>query len=271
MPASRSPRPSSSSPPDAARRRYYGVPIAIGVVALLAALVMALPASLAGRILPPWVRATDFSGTIWHGAAGKISLNGHDAGALEWHLHADELLGLRAGLDLNWALRDFSLVARGRITPRGFAAGPISGGGTLEDLATLTGMPGWHGNVAVSVQQLTTDFGRLSALSGDIRVTDLHAANVGDDVNLGGYTLHFDDHAADRAGVITGLISDDGGPLQVHATLTLAPQDHTGSLAGTAIERASATPALRKSLEDLAQMSMRDSQGRIPLEIEFSY
>lgn len=247
------------------------MPVAIGVVLLLAVLISAVPASLASRMLPSSVHATDFSGSIWHGAAGKISVNGHDAGALEWHLHPAALLQLRAGLELNWALGNFSLAAHGEVGPHGFSADRISGGGALEDLVTLTGLSGWHGTISVSTLQLTTDFARLKTFSGDIGVLDLHAASIGDDASLGGYTLHFDTAAADADGVVTGLISDSGGPLQVHAALRLTPQTHVVTLTGTAIERESATPALRRSMESLAQMQPRDAQGRIPLQIEFAF
>jgi hypothetical protein len=174
-------------------------------------------------------------------------------------------------VDLDWALGNFSLAANGDIGPHGLAAGPISGGGTLDDLATLTGLPGWHGAIAVAITRLATDFTRVQAVVGDIRVSDLHAANVAQDASLGGYTLHFDPYAADAPGVITGTISDDGGALQVHATLTLSTQNRTGNLTGTAVARASAAPALRTALEDLAQMRPRDSQGRIPLDFEFTF
>jgi hypothetical protein len=57
------------------------------VLAVLAVVIAVLPASLANRFLPPAVRAEDFSGTLWHGSAGRITVAGRDAGALEWHLH----------------------------------------------------------------------------------------------------------------------------------------------------------------------------------------
>ena len=93
MPTSPSPRRGvkprrQESPPAVAPARALWPRIAlIGVLAVIAVVVIVLPASLANKFLPPAVRAEDFSGTLWHGSAGRISVAGRDAGALEWQLH----------------------------------------------------------------------------------------------------------------------------------------------------------------------------------------
>ncbi len=81
MPPSRSPSRNVKPAPD---RRDPWPMILIGLAAVLAVVVAALPASLVARFLPPWIHAEDFSGSIWHGSAGKISVDSRDAGALEW-------------------------------------------------------------------------------------------------------------------------------------------------------------------------------------------
>ncbi len=263
MPASRSPRPN--------KRRSLGVPIAIGAIALLVVAIFALPASLVGRLLPPGVQATDYSGNFWHGAAAKIIINGYPCGAVEWQLHPWELVRLRLGIDLHWAKGDFGLAARGHLRLHGIEADSVTGGGALEELGSLTGLAGWRAGVAVAIDRFSASFDRLIAITGDINVSDLHIASIGDDINLGAYGMHFDPPAAGPSGALVGQIRDTSGPLEVHATLTLTPQTHTSVLSGTARERAAAPPALRSALEDLARLRPRDAQGRIPLEIEFSF
>ena len=263
MPPSRSPRASS--------RPSFALPIAIGAGALLAVLIIALPASLAGWLLPARIHATDFSGSIWHGATQKIIVNGTACGAAEWQLHPLQLLRLRVGIDVHWVKGDFALSASGRLGLHSIEANSISGGGALEELRSMTGFAGWHGTVAVAIDHFSAEFNQPNAIHGDINVADLRAASIGDEVNLGAYTLHFDEPVDDAHGVIEGRIRDTAGPLEVHAELTLTPRDHTSTLSGTARERASAPPALRTALENLAQLRPRDAQGRIPLEIEFSF
>lgn len=267
MPASRLPRQG--------KRRPLGAIIALGCVALLAVVVVvvvALPASLLGRALPPTVRASEFSGSLWHGAAGRIFINGHDSGALEWRLHPGELVRLKVGIDATWARGAFALVASGFAGTKVIEANSIRGGGTLEDVAALTGMSGWRGNVSVAINRLTANSAGLESMAGDVSVAGLHTVSIANDADLGGYTLHFDAPAADGAGTIDGQLSDTGsGPLQVQGIVALSPREHTGTLTGTVHERSAASPALRQSLEQLAQMRPRDAAGNVPLDVEFSW
>ena len=53
--------------------------ILIGLAAVVAAIVATLPASLIARFLPPGIAAEEFSGSVWHGSAGKIRVTGRDA------------------------------------------------------------------------------------------------------------------------------------------------------------------------------------------------
>ena len=93
MPTSPSPRRAASTSkrakvaaPAPARSLWPRVAL-IAVIALLAVVVAVLPASFANKFLPPALRAEDFSGTLWHGSAGRLTVAGRDAGAIEWQLH----------------------------------------------------------------------------------------------------------------------------------------------------------------------------------------
>jgi hypothetical protein len=59
--------------------------------------------------------------------------------------------------------------------------------------------------------------------------------------------------------------------LSLDASITLTPQSRTGMLSGTVKERAEAPPALRKELDNVAQLQSRDAQGRIPIDLEFTF
>ena len=213
----------------------------------------------------------DFSGSLWHGAAGKILVSGVECGAAEWQLHPLQLLRLQLGVDVHWVKGDFALAASGRIGLHSFEADSISGGGALEELKSMTGLSGWRATVAVDIDRLQGTANQLNAIHGDINVADLRAANIADGIYLGAYTMHFDEHADQTKGAVNAQIRDTAGPLEVQAQLTVTPQTHASTLSGTARERASAPPELRTALENLAQLHARDAQGRIPLEIEFSF
>ena len=112
MPASRSPNRGANSPSRGAKsngradltppKRPYWPLIVIGLAAVLAVVVAALPASIITHFLPPMVQAEDFSGSLWHGSAGRINVNARPAGALEWRLHPASLLGMAVAADLHW-------------------------------------------------------------------------------------------------------------------------------------------------------------------------
>src|SRR5713226_11484 len=189
MPASRSPsrdaRPpsrNSSAPgrdPKVARHtRSYWPVILIGLVAVLAVIVAALPASIIARFLPPEVHAEDFSGSIWHGSAGKISVNARDAGALEWHLHPAALLGMQVSADVRWVKVGFVVDAAVNIDRQGASAHAVKGGGPIEDLRDFGVAAGWRGTANIDFSELKSDFVRTLAAVGDLKVSNLTSAQI---------------------------------------------------------------------------------------------
>src|ERR1700727_1201669 len=143
MPTSPSPRRAAKkAPPPAAPARSLWPRIAlIGVLAVLAVIVAVLPASLANKFLPPAVRAEDFSGTLWHGSAGRLTVAGRDAGALEWQLHPLALFKLRLDADLHWVKGSFVLDGEADVSRSDFQASNLRGGGPIADLSTFGAIP----------------------------------------------------------------------------------------------------------------------------------
>ncbi len=263
MPASASPSPSP--------RRSYAALAAIAVLAALATILFALPASLITHFLPRNVRTEDLSGSLWHGSAGRLLIDARDAGAIEWRLSPASLLTLTAAADLRWVKIGFVLEAAVRVGLGGLQARNVHGGGPLQDLADL-GLPGGvQGTAEVAFARIDADATRLSALAGDLRVAGLALAQVGGGADLGSYLLHFGDAAVGAAGTVTGRLSDTGGPLQVQGTVELTPATHVGTLTGTLKERAALPDALRTQIDSLGQVRGRDAQGRIPVDLEFSF
>jgi hypothetical protein len=70
---------------------------------------------------------------------------------------------------------------------------------------------------------------------------------------------------------VSANLSDTGGPVQVQAQIRFSPTARTGMLSGTLKERPEASPALRNQLQSIAQLRPRDSQGRLPVELEFTF
>jgi hypothetical protein len=267
MPASRSPGRHAKPTP---RPRSKWPMVFIVFAALLAVIIATLPASIVARFLPPTVLADDYSGTVWHGSAGKISVNAHDAGALEWRLHPAALFGTAVAADLHWVKAGFVIDAAVKIDRQGMTLRGIKGGGSIEDLNDFGFAVGWRGDVDIDFNELKSDFAKPLAAVGDIRVANLTSTRFAGGANLGSYDLRLPEGAVAADGNVSAQLMDTGGPLEVQAVLNYSAKERTGTLTGAIRERPDAPPALHSQLESLAQLRARDPQGRIAVDLEFA-
>jgi hypothetical protein len=245
------------------------------VLAAIAVAAIALPASLIARFLPAAVRAEDFSGSVWHGSAGRITVNARDAGSAEWRLHPEALLHLRVDADLRWVRRGFVLDGALSLDRNGLDASEVRGGGPIEDLAGL-GLPaGWRGGAKIQIQELRAAFSgaaaSLQAAVGEILVQNLSSAQVAGGADLGGYSLKFAEPALSPDSELSALIADTGGPLSVEAQIKISPKQRSALFSGTVQARPEASEALRNQLEELANLHPRDERGRLPVDVELSF
>ncbi|HTV95323.1 MAG TPA: type II secretion system protein N [Steroidobacteraceae bacterium] len=247
----------------------------IGLLAALGVAIAVLPASLASRVLPSGVQATDFSGTLWHGSAGRIMAGGRDAGALEWHLHPGALLRLRVAADLHWVKGGFDIDGAADLGHGDLTLTAVQGGGPISDLRDLGVAAGWRGLASVRLQTLSADLSPkglvLRSAVGEVDVADASSPQIAAGADLGSYALSFADPSLPPDGEIAATLVDTGGPLSLNATITVSPQARTGLLSGSIKERADAPPALRRDLDNVAQLHARDPQGRIPVDLEFTF
>jgi hypothetical protein len=244
-------------------------------VAIIVIVVCVLPASLITRVLPPTVQAEDFSGSIWHGSAGRITSRGAPAGALEWHIHPLGLLGLHVLTDLHWVKGSFVLDGSADLTRSHLAASNFAGGGPIEDLRDFGLAAGWRGTAGVHITELTADLSGTQALLrsavGDITLSDVSSAQVASGADLGGYDLNFNDPASASSSDLSAVLTDTGGPLAVNATIQLSMKTHSGLFSGTVKDRPDAPPAVRSQIDNLAQLHARDAEGRLPVDLEFTF
>jgi hypothetical protein len=232
--------------------------------------VFVLPASMITRFLPAQVRAEDFSGSLMHGAAGKFSVNEHNAGAIEWRLHPLSLLRLAIVADIHWVKVGFVLDGTAELGRGGVAAHDIKGGGPIESLRDLGLAAGWRGTANVAFAEISSDYHKLHSVTGKLAVANLAVADIADGSDLGGYELQVAEGAIAPDGSITANLKDTGGPVEAQAQIRFSPATSTGTLSGTLKERPEASPALRNQLSSIAQLRPRDASGRFPVELEFT-
>jgi hypothetical protein len=267
MPASRSAsRDIKSTRP--ARRWPF---ILLGLIVASAAVIFTLPASLAARFMPAQIHAEDFSGTLLHGAAGKISVNSRDAGAIEWQVHPLSLLRLAVLADIHWVKVGFLIDGTVELKAGGFAARDIKGGGPVEDLQSLGFAAGWRGSVALTFSIIKGTLAKLEAAEGKIDVANISSFSIAEGSDLGSYELQLGPQSIAPDGSISATLNDKGGPMEAQAQIRFSPATRTGMLSGTLKERPEASPTLRNQLSNLSQLRPRDASGRFPVELEFTF
>ena len=267
MPASRSASRDIKRTP---RTRRWPL-ILLGLILLSGAVIYLLPASIAARFMPPLVQAEDFSGSLLHGAAGRIRVNARDAGAIEWHVHPLALLRLAIVADIHWVKVGFLIDGTAELHPSSFEAHGISGGGPIEDLQTLGFAQGWKGTAKLTFTAIKGNFQKLEAAVGKIDVADISSLGLAAGSDLGSYELQLGPQSIAPDGSLSATLNDTGGPVEAQAQIRFSPATRTGMLSGTLKERAEASPALRNQLNNLSQLRPRDATGRFPVELEFTF
>jgi len=245
--------------------------ILLGLIVLSGAVIFALPASFAARFMPAQVQAEDFSGNLLHGAAAKIRINARDAGAIEWQVHPLALLRLAIVADIHWVKVGFLIDGTAELKIGGFAAHDVTGGGPIADLQTLGFAAGWKGTANLTFTAIKGTFDKLEAAVGKIDLANISSADIAAGSDLGSYELHLGAQSIAPDGSISATLNDTGGPVEAQAQIRFSPGTRTGMLSGTLKERAEAFPALRNQLSNLSQLRPRDSSGRFPVEVEFTF
>jgi hypothetical protein len=252
--------------------------VLLAVLAVMVVVVVALPSSLVTRFLPRGVTARDFSGTLWHGSAGAVAIESRNAGAFEWRLRPWSLLRLAVVADLHWVKVGFVADGTVDVTPNGMTVRNLQGGGPIEDLRDFGVAVGWRGASDFKFSELKVSFAAaaggsgfiLKSAVGDLNVLDLSSPQVANGADLGGYDLHFADVAITPGADATAELADNGGPLEVQASIHLSADGRTGMLTGTIRARPEASPALRAQVASLGQLHAYDAKGRIPVDLEFT-
>ncbi|MBS0612418.1 MAG: type II secretion system protein N [Proteobacteria bacterium] len=239
------------------------------MIAALAFVVMALPASLAARFLPRDVQASEPGGTLWHGSVAELSSHGRSLGAAEWRVHPASLLTGKLAASVRWVRQDLSVDAELIIAGKELIANSVRGGGSLESLANFGMTRGWNGKLRIHIATFTLAEGKVRAAAGEIHLDGLSSTDF-PGVDFGGATLTFGPEAVQNDGTAIAQVSDAGsGPLQLSGTLTLAPAQSLATFSGKLKQREPLPGDLQQKINELAQMRGRDAQGRIALDIEF--
>ncbi len=192
---SASPAPRTAAPP------LWPTSSPSSALAALAVVISALPASIVTHFLPPSVHAEDFSGSVWHGSAGRITVAARDCRRARVAFASRRLAALEScrRIALGERRRSCSM-APPRSTAARLPRPDLEGGGPIEDLRDLGLAPGWRGSAKIQVEELKAGRFRRPAPSlqrrgrHDQRV-ESSSTQVAGGADLGGYLLRFADPA----------------------------------------------------------------------------
>lgn len=239
----------------------------LGLAAFLVALVVVLPAGWVGGMLPANVQCANWSGTLWRGQCAQLTVQvpGQAPVVVEstgWRLHALPLLRGRLSAEVTLADARGDASARIQMSRSGLLVLRDVSAQLRLDPQFSGGLPsGWRGGVEMQQVELDWDARRVKHLQGEFRFTDLRDERGR---AIGSYLVSFPPSTAPP---FTGQLSDQGGPLQVQATLQLA-EDRAWSVNGTATPRGDADASFRRYLEVLGAP---DAAGRYPLSVSGTF
>lgn len=241
--------------------------LGLAVGAYLAATVASFPASTAYRWLaPPEVRATGIEGTVWRGRAALASVADVGLYDVEWSTSAWRLLTGRLNLYL-----------QARI-PDGFVRGNVSANAStievtdLQVSSTLTfagrfvPLGDVRGLISVQLAALELTNGWPTRASGDVRLAQLEApllmpGGPSGLIALGNYLVTLGES---QARGLNGDFIDQGGPLEVSGTFSLAPS-RAYELSGNVRPRPDAPEELARGIEFVT--APPDNDGRRAFEL----
>jgi hypothetical protein len=222
--------------------------ILLGLGAFLLALLVVMPASWMAPLLPAQVQCAAWRGSIWSGQCAGLSLAMTGTApvkleTLRWKMHPQALLHL--GLNADFQLS----AAQGNATGQmelGRAGRLMLQGVSLQvpfDRRFVSMLPaGWTGQLEARQLELRLQGKQILGLSGELLLRNL---DDGHGSALGSYRLVF---APRPAAPFIGTLRDDGGPLAVAASLTVAT-DRSWVLDGTVATRGNTGEALKRNLD----------------------
>lgn len=223
-----------------------------GLIALVLSLIALLPARVAFALFGvPAAAVTGLSGTVWHGAVQRLSLGGFALGPVRWQVKPSRLVLGQLAADIKATLPDGFLNATAGLS--------LGGGLALSDLEAAAPLAWLAPAMAGASSQLTARFDRLVINAGRVEtaIGSLQVAGVvlpiptaGPQLGPGTYQVTFDADDLKPDDLLTGVLQDSGGPLEMAGTVKITPP-RSYELTGTAKPRPDAPPELRNALQML--------------------
>jgi hypothetical protein len=240
-----------------------------GLVTLLVSLVWLIPAHVAIAVLGvPADTVSGVAGTVWRGSLQRLAIDSIMLGPVSWQVRpARLLLGQLAGhveatLPDGFVNTGVALSLGGSLSFR-----DLTGAAPVAWLAPAAGRDG--GQLTARFERLDLKGDRINTAIGTLQLAGvvLPIPTAGPRPAPGTYAITFDSRDLGPEALLSGEVTDGGGPLEVSGTVTFTPP-RSYALSGTAKPRPEAPPELRTALQ---MMGPANPQGAHALTLSGSF
>lgn len=205
--------------------------IAVGVAGFFVFALTLVPARMLSAVLPDEsISVSDTSGTLWNGTARSVVIAGFQLREVNWELHGLSLLigRLSLSVDAKWATGfmrgDLAVGITGALR-----VSDLRVAGPLAPVLRQLNMRGSGGELSIDIAELNIKDQWPTRVIGTVGVGSLPFKMLGiPGGSMGNYAIEFDIAEVAGDGVIPGILTDNGGPLEVLGELRLKPpQDYS--------------------------------------------
>ncbi|MAF83345.1 MAG: type II secretion system protein N [Gammaproteobacteria bacterium] len=201
----------------------------VGIASFILFIIVTVPASIITNQLrfigPGSVQINGVDGTAWNGRIRSLNINGIQLHDTYWDLSpAALLLGrLSASVMTRAAGSEISFTATLRVSGN-MAIHDLDATGPVRPIASKFNLPITTGRYQVQLSALNINDGWPTRFIGSGQVTDIPLNFMGGTSGpTGSYRIIFDIESVSSDGRLLGMLSDDGGPVEVGGNIELTP------------------------------------------------
>jgi hypothetical protein len=238
-------------------------PLALGVGAYLAFLIVSFPAATAFRwLVPAEVKASGIEGTLWSGRAAAASVGEFPLQELRWRASPWPLFAGRLAADVEARLPDGLVRAHVSASASRVRLSDARLAVSLPTLQSLFPLGGTRGQATANLSTVELTDGWPTAVLGELRLAKLEVppmirGGAAQLIPLGDYLVRFEPPGGEQR--VAASFNDTGGPLEVSGTLGLTP-NRAYTIDAFVTPRADASPELVQGLAIMTQEP--DASGR---------
>jgi len=175
--------------------------------------------------IPGNIRIGGVEGTLWNGYIHSLDINGWQLRDTSWNLNPAALLLGRLSAKIVTSVADSEITANASISMSGaISVRDLEAAGPLFPIAAIFNLPIAGGRYQVQLSALDITDAWPTSLVGSGQVTGVPLNFRGDASGpTGNYAVVFNAETVPEDGQLSGMLSDDGGPVEIGGNIVLTP------------------------------------------------